>query len=175
MNPTIETLVTRTSCRAYTTQMPSHEDLETICRAGMYAPTGKNTQCPVILAVTDKEMRDRMSRLNAQVMGTESDPFYGAPVVLVVLADREKGLTPVEDGSLVLGNMLNAAHALGLGACWINRAREVFAMDEGKAILKELGLEGDYIGVGNCIVGYRATPAAPPRPRKEGWVYWVES
>lgn len=174
MNPTIETLVTRTSCRSYSDRMPSHEDLETICRAGTYAPTGKNTQCPVIVAVTDKSVRDRMSRLNAQVMGTDSDPFYGAPAVLLVLADKATGLTPVEDGSLVMGNMLNAAHALGLGACWINRAREVFASDEGKALLKELGIEGDYLGIGNCIVGYRATPATPPRPRKEGWVKWVE-
>lgn len=174
MNPTIETLLTRTSCRAYTSQMPSRADLETICQAGTYAPTGKNTQCPIIIAVTNKELRDRMSRLNAQVMGTDADPFYGAPAVLVVLADRSTGLTPVEDGSLVLGNMLNAAHALGYGACWINRAREVFNTPEGKAILNELGLQGDYLGIGNCIVGYRATPATPPRPRKQGWVHWVE-
>ncbi len=174
MNPTIETLLTRTSCRAYTSQMPSRVDLETICQAGTYAPTGKNTQCPIIIAVTNKELRDRMSRLNAQVMGTDADPFYGAPAVLVVLADRSTGLTPVEDGSLVLGNMLNAAHALGYGACWINRAREVFNTPEGKAILNELGLQGNYLGIGNCIVGYRANPATPPRPRKQGWVHWVE-
>lgn len=174
MNSVIETLVTRTSCRSYTAEMPTREEIETICMAGSHAPTGMNTQCPIIIAVTNKALRDRMSRLNAQVMGTDTDPFYGAPVVLVVLADKTKGVTPVEDGSLVLGNMMNAAHALGLGSCWINRAREVFAMDEGKAILKELGIEGDYIGVGNCIVGHRATPAAAPRPRKEGWVRWVE-
>ena len=174
MNPVIESLVTRTSCRSYTDQMPSREDLETICRAGTHAPTGKNTQCPIIVAVTNKAIRDRMSRMNAQVMGVDSDPFYGAPVVLVVLADKATGLTPVEDGSLVMGNMMNAAHALGLGSCWINRAREVFATDEGKALLKEMGIEGDYLGIGNCIVGYRATPATPPRPRKEGWVKWVE-
>ena len=174
MNPVIESLVTRTSCRNYTSQMPSHEDLETICRAGTYAPTGKNTQCPVIVAVTNKDIRDRMSSLNAKVLNTDSDPFYGAPVVLLVLSDKSTGLTPVEDGSLVMGNLMNAAHALGLGACWINRARQVFDSDEGKALLKEIGLEGDYLGIGNCIVGYRATPATPPRPRKEGWVKWVE-
>lgn len=170
----IDTLVSRTSCRNYSDRMPSHEDLEAICRAGTYAPTGKNTQCPLIVAVTNKAVRDRMSRLNAQVMGVDSDPFYGAPVVLLVLADKSTGLTPVEDGSLVMGNMLNTAHALGLGACWINRAREVFASDEGKALLKELGIEGDYLGIGNCIVGYRSTPATPPRPRKDGWIRWVE-
>ena len=174
MNNTIDTLLTRTSCRQYTDQMPSREDLESICRAGLYAPTGKNTQCPVIVAVTNKAVRDRMSRLNAQVLGTSDDPFYGAPAVLLVLADKALGLTPVEDGSLVMGNMMNAAHALGLGSCWINRAREVFNTDEGKALLKELGIEGDYLGIGNCIVGYRAAPAAAPRPRKEGRVRWVE-
>ena len=173
MNPVIESLVTRTSCRNYTSQMPSHEDLETICRAGTYAPTGKNTQCPVIVAVTNKDIRDRMSRLNAKVLNTDSDPFYGAPVVLLVLSDKSTGLTPVEDGSLVMGNLMNAAHALGLGACWINRARQVFDSDEGKALLKEIGLEGDYLGIGNCIVGYRATPPPPPPPPPEGWLKWV--
>lgn len=174
MNQTIQDLMTRRSVRGYSAKMPSHEDLETICRAGTFAPTGKNTQCPLILAVTNKELRDRMSRLNAQVMGVDSDPFYGAPAVLVVLADKASGLTPVEDGSLVMGNMLNAAHALGLGSCWINRAREVFAMEEGKAILRELGIEGDYIGIGNCVVGYPAVPPRPAAPRKEGYIRWIE-
>ena len=97
-----------------------------------------------------------------------------AAAVLVVLADKASGLTPVEDGSLVMGNMLNAAHALGLGSCWINRAREVFAMEEGKAILRELGIEGDYIGIGNCVVGYPAVPPRPAAPRKEGYIRWIE-
>ena len=124
MNQTIHDLTTRRSVRAYTNQMPSNEDIETICKAGSYAPSGHGTQCPIVLAVTNKAMRDRMSRLNAQVMGTDSDPFYGAPVVLVVLVDMDSGLTPIEDGCLAMGNMLNAAHALGLASCWINRARE---------------------------------------------------
>ena len=174
MNQTIHDLTTRRSVRAYTNQMPSDEDIETICKAGSYAPSGHGTQCPIVLAVTNKAMRDRMSRLNAQVMGTDSDPFYGAPVVLVVLVDLDTGLTPIEDGSLALGNMLNAAHALGLASCWINRAREVFDSPEGKTILKELGIEGNYRSIGNCIVGYPAQPLPNPKPRKDGFIHWVK-
>lgn len=174
MNQTIHDLTTRRSVRAYTNQMPSDEDIETICKAGSYAPSGHGTQCPIVLAVTNKAMRDRMSRLNAQVMGTDSDPFYGAPVVLVVLVDMDTGLTPIEDGCLAMGNMLNAAHALGLASCWINRAREVFDSPEGKTILKELGIEGNYRGIGNCIIGYPAQQLPNPKPRKEGFIHWVK-
>lgn len=174
MNQTIQDLLTRRSVRAYTDQMPTDEDLATICKVGTYAPSGRSGQCPIILAVTNKELRDRMSRLNAQVMGTDDDPFYGAPVVLVVLTDLDRGFTPFEDGCLVMGNMLNAAHALGLGACWVNRAREVFDMSEGRAILAELGLKGNYRGIGNCIVGYPATPLPEARPRKEDYIHWVK-
>ncbi len=174
MNQTIQTIISRRSCRKFTDQMPSREDLALICEAGSYASTGHNTQCPIILAVTNKELIARMSRLNAQVWNVDFDPFYGAPAVLVVLADRSVSHTPVEDGSLVIGNMLLAAHSLGLGACWINRAREVFEMPEGKQILAELGVEGDYIGVGNCIVGCPQYPPRPPKPRKEGYIRWID-
>jgi nitroreductase len=132
-----------------------------------------NRQSPIIIAVTNKEMRDRMSKLNAGVMGADNDPFYGAPVVLVVLADKSVH-TCVEDGSLVMGNLMNAAHAKGLGSCWIHRAREVFESEEGKQILKELGIEGDYVGVGNCILGYTKGDYPEAKPRKENWVYWVK-
>ena len=174
MNQTISDMTTRRSVRAYSDRMPSRADLETICQAGLYAATGMGTQSPIILAVTNKALRDRLSRLNAQVMNTDSDPFYGAPVVLTVLVDTDTALTPVEDGSLMMGNMLNAAHALGLASCWINRAREVFASDEGKAILKDLGIEGNYLGIGNCIVGYAQGPEPQARPRKENRIHWVE-
>ena len=174
MNQTIQDLMTRRSVRAYTDRMPSKQDIETICQAGLYAATGMGTQSPIILAVTNKAMRDRMSKLNARVMNVENDPFYGAPVVLVVLVDKAAALTPVEDGSLMMGNMLNAAHALGLASCWINRAREGFASDEGQAILKELGIEGDYLGIGNCVVGYASAPEPAARERKANRVYWVE-
>lgn len=174
MNQTIQDIISRRSCRKFTDQMPSQDDLNLICEAGSYAASGHNTQCPIILAVTNKELIDRMSKLNAQVWNVDFDPFYGAPVVLVVLADRSISHTPVEDGSLVIGNMLLAAHSLGLGACWINRAREVFEMPEGKQILAQLGIEGDYIGVGNCIVGCPVYPPRPPKPRKEDYIRWIK-
>lgn len=170
---TMEDLLTRRSVRSYTDSIPPMEVIEEICKAGTYAPTGMNRQSPIIIAVTNKEMRDRMSKLNAAVMGVDSDPFYGAPVVLVVLADKNVH-TYLEDGSLVMGNLMNAAHALGLGSCWIHRAKEVFESEEGKQILKELGIEGDYAGIGNCILGYTKGDYPEAKPRKENWVYWVK-
>lgn len=172
-NTTMEDLLTRRSVRSYTDEIPPMEVIEEICKAGTYAPTGMNRQSPIILAVTNREVRDRLSELNAQVMGSDNDPFYGAPVVLVVLADKNVR-TYVEDGSLVMGNLMNAAHAKGLGSCWIHRAKEVFETEEGKKILKDLGVEGDYVGIGNCILGYTDGDYPQPAPRKENWVYWVK-
>ena len=126
-------------------------------------------QSPIILAVKDRELRDRLSRMNAAVMGMDGDPFYGAPTVLVVLADRSI-LTYVYDGSLVLGNMMNAAADLGVASCWIHRAKEEFDSEEGRAILRDLGVTGDYEGIGHLILGYAASPAAEPKPRKAGYV-----
>ena len=170
---TMEDLLTRRSVRSYTDEIPPMEVIEEICKAGTYAPTGMNRQSPIIIAVTNKEMRDRLSKMNAAVMGADNDPFYGAPVVLVVLADKNVH-TYVEDGSLVMGNLMNAAHAKGLGSCWIHRAKEMFETEEGKQILKDLGIEGDYVGVGNCILGYTAGDYPEAKPRKENWVYWVK-
>ena len=166
-------LLTRRSIREYKPDMLPREVIEKIAEAGTYAPTGKNQQSPIIVAVTDKALRDRMSVLNAAVLGMDSDPFYGAPVVLVVLAERSNP-NHVYDGSLVMGNLMLAAHAVGVGSCWIHRAREVFDSDEGKAILCDLGIEGDYEGVGNCILGYADCEQPQARPRKENWVYWAE-
>lgn len=172
-NETIENLMTRRAIRSYKDRMPEMELVEKVAEAGTYAPTGMGRQSPVIVAVTDKAVRDRISRLNARVMGSDKDPFYGAPVVLVVLADRSVP-THVYDGALVMGNMLNAAHALGLGSCWIHRAKEVFDSEEGKALLKEWGIEGDYEGIGNCILGYPAGEYPSPAPRKEGYVRFIK-
>ncbi len=173
-NIAMENLLTRRSVRQYTAEVPPMEVIEEICKAGTYAPTGMNRQSPIIIAVTNKELRDSLSRMNARVMGNDSiDPFYGAPVVLVVLADKNVH-TCVEDGSLVMGNLMNAAHAKGLGSCWIHRAKEMFETEEGKQILKDLGIEGDYVGVGNCILGYTAGDYPEAKPRKENWVYWVK-
>lgn len=173
MSDILELIKSRRSVKKYKSDPVPKELIEKIVEAGTYAPTGRNWQSPIILAVTNKEIRDELSRLN---FGYDSDkridPFYGAPCVLVVLADKSKH-TYVYDGSLVMGNMLLAAHSLGLGACWIHRAKETFESAAGKAILKKLGIEGDYEGIGNCIVGY---PDMTPvdKSRKENWIYWVE-
>ena len=172
-NEAMENLLTRRSVRQYTDEIPPMEVIEEICKAGTYAPTGMNRQSPIIIAVTNRAMRDSLSKLNAAVMGADSDPFYGAPVVLVVLADKNVH-TYLEDGSLVMGNLLNAAHAKGLGSCWIHRAKEVFETEEGKQILADLGIEGDYVGIGNCILGYTAGEYPKAKDRKENWVYWVK-
>lgn len=169
MNETLKTLKERRSCRSYKPDPVPAEILDQILEAGTYAATGMGRQSPIMIAVTDKKMRDRLSQMNAAVMGANSDPFYGAPAVIVVLADRAVG-TYLYDGSLVMGNLMNAAHALGIASCWIHRAREEFDSEEGKAILKELGIEGDYEGIGHCILGYAAGEDKPAAPRKENYI-----
>ena len=175
MNETMQALLTRRSVRKYTPQMPKREDLEQIIEAGLYAASGKGGQSSIIVAVTDRALRDRLMEMNRKIGGWAEgfDPFYGAPAVLLVLAKKNTPFT-VADGSLSMGNMMLAAHALGLGSCWINRAKEAFDTEEGKALLRELGIEGEYEGVGHCIVGYPDGPAPEPKPRAEGRVFWVE-
>lgn len=173
MNETMNALLTRRSCRSYKSDPIPQEVLERILKAGTYAPTAMGRQSPIIIAVTNREMRDRLSAMNAAVMGSQNDPFYGAPVVLVVLADKSVG-PYLYDGSLVLGNLMLAAHAEGLGSCWIHRAKEEFESAEGKQILCDLGIEGEYEGIGHCILGYPAAPAAEPKPRKENYVYYIK-
>ena len=169
----MQAMLTRKSVKKYKPQPVEKELIDKIIEAGLNAPSGLNKQSPIILAVTNTELRDELSRLNA---GDDpffrADPFYGAPCVLVVLADKSVP-TRVYDGSLVMENMLLAAHALGLGACWIHRARETFERPEGKAILKKLGIEGEYEGIGNCIVGY-ADINPEKKPRKENRVYYID-
>ena len=168
----IENLVTRRSIRKFKSDAVPKEIIEKIIEAGTYAATGMNRQSPIIIAVTNKEIRDRLSVQNAAVMGMAGDPFYNAPVVLIVLADKNMP-TYLYDGSLVMGNLMNAAADLGVASCWIHRAKEEFESEEGKAILKELGIEGDYEGIGNLILGYAAKPAADPAPRKADYIYKV--
>ena len=153
MNDIINAMETRRSVRNYKPDMIPEETIRKICEAGTYAASGKGNQSPIIIAVTDKALRDKLSRMNAKIMGTDIDPFYGAPVVLVVLADR-KFPTYIYDGSLVIGNLMLAAHSEGIGSCWIHRAKEEFQSEEGKEILKSLGIEGDYEGIGHCVLGY---------------------
>ncbi len=147
--------------------------LDQIIKAGTYAATGKNHQSPIIIAVTNKEVRDRLSKINAEIMGTKTDPFYGAPVVLIVLAEKQFP-TYVYDGSLVIGNMMLAAHSLGIGSCWIHRAKQEFEREEYKDLLKSLGIEGDYEGIGHCILGYSDGEEPAPAPRKDNYVYYIK-
>lgn len=172
MTDLLNKMKTRRSIRAYKQDMIPKEIIDQIIEAGTYAASGMNRQTPIILAVTDKEMRDKLSKMNAAIMGTEEDPFYGAPVVLVVLASKER-YTYIYDGSLVMGNLMLAAHELGIGSCWIHRAKEEFESEEGKAILKELGIEGEYEGIGHCVLGYVDGEYPDILPRKEKWVYYI--
>jgi nitroreductase len=169
----MQNLLTRRSVRKYKPDMVPQEKLDKILEAGTYAATGMGRQSPIILAVTDKAMRDRLSKMNAAIMGVDSDPFYGAPVVLVVLADKNVP-TYIYDGSLVMGNLMNAAHAEGIASCWIHRAKEEFNSPEGKQILQDLGITSDYEGIGHCILGYADGDEPAAKPRKENYVYSVK-
>ncbi|MCI5687765.1 MAG: nitroreductase [Emergencia sp.] len=173
MNQIIEAMKTRRSIRKFKSDMVPKEIIERIIEAGTFAATGMNYQDPIIIAVTNKEVRDRLSKLNAEIMGSDSDPFYGAPVVLIVLADK-KIPTHVYNGSLVMGNLMLAAHSLGIGSCWIHRAKEEFERPEGKEILKSLGIEGDYEGIGHCVLGYVDGEYPEASERKENWAYYID-
>lgn len=172
MNEIIENMKTRRSVRKFTDEMPDKALIEEVIEAGLYAANGMSKQSAIIVAVTDKETRDRLSAANARIAGRDMDPFYGAPVVLIVLADKSIP-THVYDGSLVMGNLMNAAHALGLSSIWIHRAQEEFEEPEWQAWLKELGVEGEYEGIGHCALGYAAGPEPNPHPIRDGRVYWV--
>ena len=173
MSDVLETIKSRRSIRKYKSDMVPQDKLEKIIEAGTYAATGMGKQSPIIVAVTNKELRDKLSAMNAKIMGTNTDPFYGAPVVLIVLADKSRP-TYLYDGSLVMGNLMLEAEAQGIGSCWIHRAKEEFESDEGKEILKSLGIEGDYEGIGHCVLGFADGPAPKAAPRKDSYVYYVK-
>jgi len=172
MNETLQTLKNRKSTKAYTQRQVPDALLNAVLEAGLYAPSGMNNQQVIAVAVRDKETRDQLSRMNAAVMGAENDPFYGAPCVIVVLSDPQRR-TWVEDGSLVMGNLMNAAQSLGLGSCWIHRAKEMFDSDEGKELLRKWGVPETYRGVGNCILG-EAAKEPEAKPRKEGRIIKID-
>ena len=173
MEQIIEAMKTRRSIRKFKPDMVSKEMLDKIIEAGTYAASGRNGQSPVIVAVTNKDIRDRLAKINASVMGADTDPFYGAPVVLIVLADKARP-TYVYDGSLVMGNIMLAAHSLGVGSCWIHRAKETFEIPEWKEWLRSIGLEGDYEGIGNVALGYVDGEYPDIIPRKDGRVFYVD-
>ena len=172
-NEVLNAIKTRRSIRKYKAEQITDEQLDAILEAGTYAATGMGKQSPVIVVVQKPELIAKLSKMNAAVMGTTSDPFYGAPTVLIVLADPERG-TYVEDGSLVMGNLMLAAHTEGIGSCWIHRAKEEFESEEGKQILSDLGVTGEYEGIGHCVLGYPDEETAEAKPRKDDFVFWVE-
>lgn len=169
-NEAYEAILARRSVRDFDPGKPIDEEtLNAILLAGEYAPSAMNRQPCRIVVLRDPAARETIRRMNCDVMGTDGDPFYGAPVVLIVLADRSIP-THVEDGSLVMGNLMNAASALGVDSIWINRAKEEFASDAGKALLKAWKIEGDWAGIAHCALGYSRGGRPAPKPRKEGWI-----
>lgn len=172
MNEIIKAMKERRSIRKYKSEQIKDTELEQILEAGLYAASGRGQQATKLVVVQDKDTIARLSKMNAAVMGADTDPFYGAPTVITVFADRER-VTCVEDGSLVIGNMMLAAHSIGVDSCWIHRAKEVFDSQEGKELMAEWGVDAGYFGVGNCILGYRDCeyPVAPDR--KEGRIIRV--
>lgn len=175
MNETLKAMKERRSIRKFKPDMPKKEDLEQIVEAGIYAANGRGQQATVTVAVTNKEMRDKISEINRKIGGWDEgfDPFYGAPVILIVLANKNCN-TYIYDGSLVMGNMMLAAHSLGLGSIWIHRAKEEFETEEWRKFLSDLGIEGEWEGIGHCAVGYMDGQLPKAAERKNGRVYWVE-
>ncbi|MCI5640281.1 MAG: nitroreductase [Lachnospiraceae bacterium] len=175
MNEVIKAMKERRSIRKFKAEMPPKVDLEQIVEAGLYAANGRGRQAVITIAVTDKELRDKLSAVNNEIMGGPegNDPFYGAPAILIVLGNKEVP-TYQYDGSLVMGNLMLAAHSLGLGSIWIHRAKEEFEMPEYQKLLKELGIEGEWEGIGHCAVGYIDGENPVAAPRNDGRVFWVE-
>ena len=174
MNEVMKAMLERRSCRSYKPDMVPQEDIDAVIEAGLYAATGAGKQTPIVIAVTDKKVRDELAKVNAQIGGWKEgfDPFYGAPVVLIVLA-KKSFPTYVYDGSLMMGNMMLAAHSLGLGSCWIHRAKEEFEMDAYKKLLKDLGVDEEVEGIGHCILGYADGELPKAAERAPGRVYKI--
>ncbi len=174
MNEVLKALKERRSCKKYKPDMPEQALIDEVIEAGLYAPSAMGTQKTMMLVVTDKKVRDQLSDMNRRVGGWKEgfDPFYGAPVVIVVLAEKD-WVNKVYDGSLVMENLMLAAHSLGLGSCWIHRAKEEFESEEGKELLKSLGIEGEWDGIGHCVLGYAEGEASTPAKRKENRVHYV--
>ena len=175
MNEVIRAMKERRSIRNFKAEMPPRELLDQIVEAGLYAANGMGKQAAIIVAVTNRALRDRLTAVNRRIGGwsEDYDPFYGAPVILIVLAESSRA-TRVCDGSLVIGNLMLAAHSLGLGSIWIHRAKEEFEMPEYRQLLRDLGVEGEWEGVGHCAVGYVDGEYPAPAKRREGRVFWAE-
>ena len=174
MNEVIRAMLERRSIRKFKQEVPKKEDLEQIIEAGLYAANGMGRQAAIVVAVTNREIIEKLSKVNAEIWGKEGiDPFYGAPAILIVLAEKD-WRNAAYDGSLVMGNLMLAAHSLGLGSIWINRAKQEFEMEEWKAWLKSIGVEGEWEGIGHCAVGYIDGDTPKAAPRKTNRVFWAE-
>jgi len=172
MNETLKTLLNRRSIRKYKANQIKDEELEAVLQAGIYAPSAAGQQSAKFIVVQDKKTLKKIDAMNAKVMGKNVHPYYDAPTVILVLADKSK-VAPVEDASVALANMFNAAASLGLGSCWIHREKQMFESEEGKNLLKKWGVEGDYIGVGSCVLGYPDCPKPEAAPRKKDYVVYI--
>lgn len=175
MNDILNAMKERRSIRKFKSDMPAKEDIEQIIESGLYAANGMGKQATITVAVTNKELRDNFSALNCKIGGWKEgfDPFYGAPVILIVLADKNWA-NRIYDGSLVMGNMMLAAHSLGLGSIWIHRAKEEFEMPKYQQLLKDLGVEGEWEGIGHCAIGYIEGDMPKAVKRKNNRVFWAE-
>ena len=172
-NQVIQNIMQRRSCRTFDpNRMPSDELIRQVAEAGTWSLTSRGQQNPIIVVVTNRQLRDRISQMNARVMGSSSDPFYGAPCMLIVLVKQSENA--LYDGPIVMQTMMLAAHSLGLNSCWIHRAKEEFESEEGKQILRDLGIEGEYIGIGHLALGYTNQPIPEPKPRKADYIYWAK-
>ena len=164
----LEIIRTRRSCRSYQPEQITDEQLNAVLEAGTYAPTSRGLQSPYIVAIQNKDLLERLAQMNAEVMGVTTNPYYDAPtyVLVFVPADAPNG---IQDASLVLENMMLAAHAQGLGSCWIHREKEMFATEEGKELMAQWGLPEGLVGIGALSLGYPEGEPAPAKPRKEGY------
>ena len=172
MNDVLKEMKTRRSIRKFKQDMVPQDVIDQIMEAGLYAASGMGRQPTIMIQVTNKEMRDKIAKMNQEIGGWKDgfDPFYGAPAMIIVLAKKEVP-TYIYDGTLVMGNLMLAAHSLGIGSCWIHRAKEEFESEEGKEILRKLGVKGNYEGIGHCILGYTDGEEPEAKARKEGWIY----
>lgn len=173
MNETINSMIKRRTIRKYKQEQITDGELNAVLEAGLYAPSGANQQSAVFIVVQNKDVIKKLTKMNAEFFGKDIDTYYGAPTIVLVLADKNKR-TPVEDGSLALGNMYNAAYSLGLGACWVHREKQMFESEEGLALLKEWGVEGDFIGVGALTLGYPDCELPAPSSRNDNRVFFVK-
>ena len=166
-NPILENIRTRRSLRKYKEAQITEDELNTVLEAGTYAPSGRGLQSPILVAVQDPETKKRLIKMNAEILGTDTDPYYGAPTLILVFAPVYR-TTGIEDGSCVLDTMMLAAHSIGLASCWIHREKEMFATTEGKALMKKWGVPENFNGIGALALGYADGPLPQAPQRKEG-------